>query len=207
MNNSHETIIDLLRHGEPDGGELVFRGRTDDALTSKGWQQMNNTIGDHRHWDTIISSPALRCAEFSKKLSERLSVPLKQNEQLWELDLGEWDGKLFTEIQKDDPDLFTRFLQDPVKVTPPAGESLPNFQQRILQTWDSLYQENKGKHLLVIAHGGPIRIIIGHVLGIPLDSLLKLELPYAGISRIRIYSDDNHTTPVSSLVFHVGALS
>lgn len=205
--SGHEIIIDLLRHGEPDGGNQVLRGRTDDPLTTVGWQQMSDTIGEHRPWDVIISSPALRCVTFANKLSEHLSIPVKQDKQLWELDLGEWDGMLFSDIQQSDPDLLARFWQDPANVTPPAGEPLPQFQQRILQAWNDLLKNNAGKHLLIIAHGGPIRVIIGHVLGIPLNSLLKLELPYAAISRIRIYSDSTMSAAASSLVFHAGALS
>ncbi|NOY67777.1 MAG: alpha-ribazole phosphatase family protein [Gammaproteobacteria bacterium] len=204
MHSSNETIIDLLRHGEPLGGNEVFRGRTDDPLTETGWQQMHSTVSDHAHWDNIITSPALRCAKFAEALSERLSIPVNHSKQLWEIDLGEWDGKLFSDIQQSYPDHFAQLWQDPVNNTPPGGEPLPEFQQRILTEWDQLQKKNKGRHVLVIAHGGTIRIIIGHILGMPLESLLKLELPYAGISRIRSYSDK--TTTSSSLVFHAGSL-
>ncbi len=33
------TIVDLLRHGEPDGGQK-FRGAVDDPLSPRGWEQM-----------------------------------------------------------------------------------------------------------------------------------------------------------------------
>jgi len=207
MIHKNEIIIDLLRHGEPRGGQLIFRGRTDDPLTSEGWQQLENTIGEHRPWDTIISSPAIRCAEFAQQLATRLSLPFEQDEQLWELDFGAWEGKLLSDIQQSEPDLLSRFWQDPSNVTPPGGEPLHQFQQRILQAWDGLQYQRQGKHLLVIAHSGTIRVIIGHILGIPLNSLLKLELPYAGLSRIRVYYNDNHTVTGSSLVFHAGTLS
>ena len=43
-----ETIIDLIRHGEPEGGR-AFRGHSiDDPLSEKGWQQM---------WDVLAKSP------------------------------------------------------------------------------------------------------------------------------------------------------
>ena len=207
MTHKNEIIIDLLRHGEPQGGQLIFRGRTDDPLSNDGWRQLENAIGEHRPWDAIISSPAIRCAEFAKQLATRLSLPIEQHEQLWELDLGEWEGRLFSDIQQSEPDLFSRFWQDPSHVTPPGGEPLPQFQRRILQAWEELLNNRQGRHLLVVAHGGTIRVIIGHILGMPLNSLLKLELPYAGLSRIRVYYDDDRAITGSSLVFHAGALS
>ena len=48
----------------------------------------------------------------------------------------------------------------------------------------------------VIAHGGTIRIILAHVLGIPSSRLFALEVPYAGLSRIRV------TTDYAQLLFH-----
>ncbi len=53
------TTIDFLRHGEVAGGSY-YRGSTNDPLTPKGWQQMNQAIAN-RQWDHIISSPLNRC--------------------------------------------------------------------------------------------------------------------------------------------------
>ena len=44
------TLIDLIRHGEPEGGPM-FRGQTDHPLSATGWQQMRGAIGDGEHWD------------------------------------------------------------------------------------------------------------------------------------------------------------
>lgn len=207
MTLSNELIIDLLRHGEPQGDQQIFRGRTDDPLSAVGWQQMKNTIGEHRPWDTIVCSPAIRCARFAENLAVRLSLPIEQDEQLWELDFGKWDGKPFSDIKRSSPELLSRFWHDPVKTTPPGGEPLLQFQQRILNAWNQLQHNSQGKHCLIITHSGPIRVIIGYILGIPLNSLLTLELPYACLSRIRVYFDNEHSVTGSSLVFHNGALS
>ena len=59
------TIIDLLRHGEVEGGEII-RGSTDDKLTDEGWAQMQNALQGDIQWDVIISSSLLRCAEFAE---------------------------------------------------------------------------------------------------------------------------------------------
>lgn len=206
MPHNNELIIDLLRHGEPEGGQMIFRGRTDDPLTAQGWQQLEKRVADHRPWDAIITSPARRCAEFAQSLAARHSLTLKSDEQLWELDFGEWEGQALNDIHQAAPEQLAAFWNDPSQNTPPGGEPLKQFQQRILRAWDQIQAQHQGKHLLIISHSGTMRIIIGHILGIPLNSLLKLELDYASLSRVRVFYDDNQQVSGSSLVFHAGSL-
>ena len=61
---SEFTVVDLLRHGEPDGGQK-FRGSVDDPLNVRGWEQMRTAVGNYREWEVIISSPLIRCAAFA----------------------------------------------------------------------------------------------------------------------------------------------
>ena len=70
------TIVDLLRHGEPEGGQM-FRGAVDDPLSLRGWEQMRAAVGDCRDWNTVITSPLIRCAAFARELAERLDRPLE----------------------------------------------------------------------------------------------------------------------------------
>ena len=45
MSDAKRTIIvDLLRHGEPEGGDIL-RGRINPKLTPLGWRQMSASTG------------------------------------------------------------------------------------------------------------------------------------------------------------------
>ena len=73
-----KTVIDLLRHGEPEGGRMYRGGGTDHALSEAGWEQMHACIEkriekNEADWQAIISSPMLRCKEFSGHLADELS--------------------------------------------------------------------------------------------------------------------------------------
>ena len=70
-----ETIIDLFRHGEPEGGKKYRGYSVDDPLSEKGWSQMWDAIEGCKDWDCIVTSPMLRCREFSEKLSQKLDLP------------------------------------------------------------------------------------------------------------------------------------
>lgn len=193
------TIIDLLRHGEAEGGDR-FRGSTDDALSTQGWTQMWAAVGADCPWDGIVSSPLIRCADFARALAQRHGLPVTVDEQLREMHFGAWEGCRSAELLTTDAAALTHFWNDPINHTPPDGESFAHVQQRVCAAWDNILSRSTGRHVLIIAHGGPIRIILGHVLNMPPDALLRLELPCAALSRVRV---DQH---VASLVFHAGRL-
>ncbi len=96
--------IDLLRHGEPVGGN-VFRGRTDHPLTDLGWSQMREAVKGLQ-WDVIIASPLSRCWDFAQSLSQELDCELLQADGLREFDFGVWESNGSTVMGYDEGDTF-----------------------------------------------------------------------------------------------------
>ncbi len=193
------TTIDLIRHGEPEGGRL-FRGWRDDPLSSMGWDQMRNATSGLAAWDYIISSPLQRCAQFAEALSNSTGIDWVTDARLKEIGFGEWEGKSPEILYRESPQRVGDFWNNPVDCPPPGGEPMRQFQSRVLAAWQEIQSAHAGQHLLIVGHGGVNRLIIGKVLGIPLQHLFRLELPYAGVSRIRI----EQASP--RLVFHCGSL-
>jgi alpha-ribazole phosphatase len=185
LERGQSTLVDLIRHGEPVGGSR-YRGQVDDPLSAKGWAQMRTAIGEHYPWERIVSSPLKRCAEFAAELSQGRDRPLKLEERLKEINFGAWEGRTADEVIAQDPEAFQRFYENPVKHTPPGAEPLTLFQQRVVSAWEEVIDHYKGQHLLIVGHAGMMRIVIGHVLGMPLETVFRLHVPHAGISRIQI---------------------
>ena len=179
------TTIDLIRHGEPEGGSR-FRGWLDDPLSDTGWRQMYRAVGESSDWGQIISSPLSRCAAFADDLSGRLGVPCIEDERLRELGFGEWEGRVPAELYQETPDALARFWSDPVAYPPPGGEAMLQFQSRVEAAWTDIQRDHDGGHVLLVAHGGVNRIIIAAVLGMPLSHLFRIDIPYAGVSRVCI---------------------
>ncbi len=157
-------------------------------------------LGADCPWNRIVSSPLIRCADFARALAQRHGLPLTLDDRLCEMHFGAWEGRRGAELLTTDAEALTQFWNDPINHTPPDGETFTHVQQRVHSAWDAILSNSIGAHVLIIAHGGPIRIILGHVLGMPPQALLRLELPFAAISRVRV---DQH---VASLVFHAGRL-
>lgn len=198
------TTIDLLRHGEPEGGRR-YRGQIDDPLSEKGWGQMRAAVADHAPWDRILSSSLSRCSAFAQELAERHQLPLELSDAFTEIGFGEWEGRTAEQLMAQQPDILYRFWEDPLNNTPPGAETLSDFEQRIIRQWEQTIQRYRGQHLLVVGHAGMMRMILSHQLGMPIANMFRLQIPNAGISRIQIDHLDGGELP--RLLFHAGQLS
>lgn len=215
--------VDLLRHGEPEGGE-VLRGRIDHCLTGLGWQQMRNAVAsvsanttadsnsnsntstntkDRNNlagWTHIISSPLKRCRAFAETVAQERGLAL-HTESCWqEIDYGEWDGMPLPDWRQQAAPMFQEFRQDMARLVPPNGEDFISFKDRVLSAWQELSALPDGSHVLLVTHGGVLRVILPSVLGMPLNRSQPLHIPFASLSRVNLQVSDSGTQ--ASLIFH-----
>ncbi|SDU86040.1 alpha-ribazole phosphatase family protein [Pseudomonas mucidolens] len=180
--------LDLLRHGETElGGGL--RGSLDDALTPKGWEQMRSAVQARGPWDRLISSPLQRCARFADELGTRLNLPVSLEKQLQELHFGAWEGQSAARLMETDAAALGLFWADPYSFTPPDGEPVEAFSQRVNAAVLRLHQLYAGQRLLVISHGGVMRLLLAQARGLPREQLLNVEVGHAGLFSLRIAAD------------------
>lgn len=177
------TRIDLLRHGETEGGSR-YRGSIDDPLTPRGRAAMRAALGEAHDWDRIVSSPLRRCADFARDLAQRHGLPLAIDARLREIHFGDWEGKTASDLLATQPEAVTRFWNDPVSHPPPGAEDVRALEARVLLAWEELVTRHAGEQLLVVTHGGPLRIILGRVQGLTLMESLRLEVAQAQRFRI-----------------------
>jgi alpha-ribazole phosphatase/probable phosphoglycerate mutase len=177
-------IIDLIRHGEPEGGRR-YRGATDDPLTAAGWRQMEAAVADKSPWQRIYTSPLRRCRAFAEVLGERHTIPVTEDARLQELGYGVWEGLTPEELRRQDPEQLTRFFNDPLAHQPAGAEPLVDFQRRVLAAWTDILQQSHDEHVLLVAHAGTLRAILGQVLGMPLQNMFRINIGYAALIRIR----------------------
>lgn len=180
------TLLDLIRHGEPEGGPM-FRGSKDDPLSEQGWQQMHAAIASTDHWDAIVSSPMARCQRFAETLAKQQNIPLHIEHELREIGFGEWEGLTAEQVEAGYGDRLNRFWKDPINFLPPGGEPVTDFYDRVIHSIHRWQEKLSGQKVLVVCHGGVIRMALADVLGIPLEkSFTGFAVPYACRSRIQI---------------------
>lgn len=197
-----DLVVDLMRHGEPLGG-VRFRGWVDDPLSATGWDQMRAAAGDACHWDAVVTSPLKRCAEFAAELADRHGLPLAVDDRFKEMGFGAWEGKTPAEVAQLDAVRLENFWRDPVAYSPPEGESLTAVRDRVAEGWQELLANHAGRRVLLVCHGGVIRLVLARVLGIPLPNLFRLHVPFASLSRIRV--EDMGESDLPQLVFLNGS--
>lgn len=180
--------LDLLRHGETElGGGL--RGSLDDALTAKGWEQMRAAVLGQGPWDRLISSPLQRCARFAEELGERLNLPVSLEKGLQELHFGAWEGQSAAALMETDAEGLGLFWADPYGFTPPDGEPVSAFSERVLGAVARLQQAHTGERVLLISHGGVMRLLLARARGLPREHLLNVEVGHGGLFSLQVASD------------------
>ncbi|WP_397451875.1 alpha-ribazole phosphatase family protein [Pseudomonas sp. NA-150] len=180
--------LDLLRHGETElGGGL--RGSLDDALTDTGWAQMRAAVVEAGPWDRIVSSPLQRCARFAEELAQQLGLPLQLDADLQELHFGEWEGRSAAQLMQTDAEALGLFWANPYTFTPPQGEPLTAFSARVLAAIKRLYAAHAGERVLLISHGGVMRLLLAQARGLPREQLLQVEAAHAALLSILVGAD------------------
>ncbi len=179
--------LDLLRHGETElGGGL--RGSLDDALTDTGWAQMREAVVGQGPWDRLISSPLQRCARFAEALGTQLHLPVQLEKDLQELHFGAWEGQSAAALMETDADGLGLFWADPYAFTPPQGERVADFATRVLAAVERLHVAYAGERLLLISHGGVMRLLLAQARGLPREQLLNVEVGHGAMFSLSVES-------------------
>lgn len=180
------TRIDLIRHGEPQGGN-VFRGHTDHELTALGHWQFQQRVQLHQQtWQRIYSSPLQRCAASAQLLAQQLALPLIFDKRLREIDYGAWENQDVNSILTSQAQTAKTLWEDPLNFCAPNGESVLALQQRVLACWQEILERHQGEHILVVCHGGVMRILAQYLLLLEPQAMNRLAIPYAGLLQFKI---------------------
>lgn len=174
--------IELLRHG--DTGQRSYRGQLDDALTDDGWAQLRAAVA-MREWDAIVSSPLQRCAAFARELADARALPLRLDPRLAEYHFGDWQGVPIETLADEQGDALGRFWADPVGHPPPGAETLEQFRIRLSAALDDIAGDASARRVLVITHGGAIRLLRCVVEGRSFGDMAGIDVAHASLHRLR----------------------
>ncbi len=181
--------FDLLRHGKTTAGS-AYIGSTDVALTELGWSQMNASVEHYlataEPWDLIVSSPLVRCADFSTKLAATLAVPLKIEADLAEYHFGAWENKTALQVMAEFPNKLEQFWQDPLQYPPANGERLEDFSRRIDAVLEKISTEYSQQKVLLVCHGGVIRYLLTREQRSAISSMLNFSVAHGELKSIEL---------------------
>lgn len=191
-----KTRIDVMRHGEPEGGD-VLRGSTDHQLTENGWRQARVRVkhlagddsGQAPPWNKIITSPLSRCRSFAEELAAQYRLPVEVQPEWREIHYGDWENQCSKDLWLKNAEHMQQLWADPMKFCAPNGEAVADFSERIKNAWRQTLLDNAGENLLVICHGGVMRILLQQLLDMSPQAMSRFKIPYAALSRFEIDHD------------------
>jgi broad specificity phosphatase PhoE len=161
------TTLLLVRHGETDWNrDHRWQGHSDTPLNDSGRRQALELAETLDPPDRIYASDLLRARETAEILAARLGAPVVLDVRLRERGFGAWEGLTTPEIEE-------RFAADHARwrVGEGAGaadaEAFEAFAERIGAFLDEVLERHAEEEVLVVAHGGTIRVI--HALASGLD--------------------------------------
>ncbi len=106
---------------------------------------------------------------------------------LRERSFGIWEGMTFTEIMERYPAEFQAWASDPLRFSPLGGESTKEVYDRVIPALDAIVSKHAGEHVAIIAHGGVNRVILCHILGMPLENIFRIEQDNAAVNIIEFW--------------------
>jgi len=180
----------LIRHGEVVGavsGKLL--GRTDTPLSERGIEQAGKLaeILSTSQLSAVYCSDLQRARVTAEVIAKRSNMKAQESLVWREIDMGEWDGRTIDSLHKETPQLVARLFDDPASFEYPGGESFGCFTARVLKAVDQLLMTHKSGEVVLVAHGGVCRAIIGNALEIPAKNWLRLAQDYGCLNVIDWY--------------------
>jgi alpha-ribazole phosphatase len=174
------TCIDLLRHG--DTAQRSYRGQLDDPLSPLGWTQLRGATADGR-WDAVVSSTLQRCAAFAREFAQARGLPLRLDARLAEYHFGDWQGVPIEILAEQQAGALGRFWADPVAHPPPGGEPFEAFRARLAAALDGVAAQAQAR-VLVVTHGGAIRLLRCIAEGRDFGDMAGIEVPHASLHQL-----------------------
>jgi broad specificity phosphatase PhoE len=153
----------LARHGQTDDNlePLRAQGFRDTPLNATGRRQAEE-LAAHVAGLGIASlwtSDLRRAAETAAVLGARLGLSPRPDSRLREGSRGEWEGRLFSDIAREEPERYAAWRRGGAEFRFPGGESLREHQQRVLAALAEI--EAAGPlPALVVCHRGSIRAVM-----------------------------------------------
>ncbi|WP_073235094.1 alpha-ribazole phosphatase [Desulforamulus putei] len=188
-----KTRIYLVRHGETAwnaGGK--FQGHSDIPLSERGRKQAKALAErlSNLKIDAFYSSDLSRARETAGILAEPHRGTVYYLPELREINFGRWEGLTFKEIAEAYGELSTRWWASPLTIQIPAGESLQQVVDRCTRAVAGIITRHAGETVVVAAHGGVIRVIVGAALGLDLNHFWQLRLDNVSLTVLEYHGPE-----------------
>jgi broad specificity phosphatase PhoE len=175
----------LARHGQTDDNlePLRAQGFSDTPLNEVGLEQaqaLAARVAAEFDVASLWSSDLIRALTTARTVGQRIGVQPRIDGRLREGNRGAWEGRLFVDIKREEPDAYAAWMRAGADFRFPGGESL---QEQADRVWDALEQIRATAPLpaLVVCHRGCIRTVLCRADPRGLDAFHEYDVPNTGV--------------------------
>ena len=169
------TTVYLVRHGETDYNLAPrYQGQMDIPLNENGRRQgdkLGQAMKDFKI-DAVFSSPLSRAMETGRLIAKyHGDMEVTPVHGLEEVDVGVFAGSLFSDVERDYPEVVRCVHDDPAHLQYPEGESCRDVYDRVSKTIGEIVEQNRGKSIVIVSHGFAIQNYIHYASGKPFEEM------------------------------------
>ncbi|HAM49595.1 MAG TPA: histidine phosphatase family protein [Nitrospiraceae bacterium] len=135
----------------------------------------------------VYCSDLSRAMKSAEIIAEPHGIKAVVVKDLRERNFGIWEGLTFTEIRERYPEEFRSWADNPLKFSPIGGESTIEVRDRIIPAMEEIINGHCGEQIAIVAHGGVNRIMLCHILGIPLENIFRIEQDNGAVNIIEFW--------------------
>lgn len=192
-----DRLIFLLRHGKilAENMERRYIGHIDIPLSPEGLEQAHFLQAQlaKEKLAAVFCSDLIRSVNTAKIITEKLPITPIIRRDLREISMGDWEGKTFKEIRQLYPVEYSKRGQNIINYRIPGAESFAECKTRVLTAFTDLINTTSGT-ILIVGHAGINRILLCHILGMPLENLFHFKQDYGCINILEYKSSQYQLT-------------
>ncbi len=166
------TEILLARHGQTDWNYTGrIQGHTDIPLNRDGMRQ-SQALAESlsgQHIEAVFCSELLRAVQTAQIISNRLGLPLIRDSRLREVNHGEWEGMLISDLRSKYAEAYAAFRGDKPCARAPGGETMREALARMESALDEAANQFPHGRILIVSHGLALALVRCRVERVPLS--------------------------------------
>jgi len=182
-----ETEIILIRHGETEwNSQLRMQGHSNSALSAVGRGQIQ-ALGEwmkNVSFEHIYSSDSLRARQTAEAITQYSGDTLQFDQRIREKNLGVFEGLTSIEAREQLPEIYRLFKTGSAKYVIDEGESTQQVLDRALEFIEEIRLRHPEQRVVMVTHGGVVRVLMKHTLGLSLDAPTSFLIKNTGIFRL-----------------------
>jgi broad specificity phosphatase PhoE len=182
----------LARHGETGWNvEHRLQGRSDTLLTPRGEGHARALAALLRDepLDAVFTSTLRRTIDTARPIAAERGLRLESRAELVEIGYGVLEGRTAADPDPEIRRLWEERRRDPLRFRAPGGESYAELEARVAPFVEELRRRHAAGSVLIVGHRATNRVLLGLLMGLPLEASLRFKHKHETVLEIRAGED------------------